>query len=1391
MSLSSLYDERVLRRVDALENELGFNPAFKAFRERFIKQLAENADTLATYSPEQIVSTANTFEELVAMKGYLQERFGNEQNWWNYYHQRRVSLALSPSYYGRNEFGLPIAPKIFHRGWGSGAQSVSVQRNLFSKKFSREQLLGQEAIPKIDFAPRRFSPPPITSKFVSIDIETTGLLRDLARKTTGSARGVFSTGIVGQGLSEWSQRVLPPRAETRWIRGSTDTRPFFGYVIENEIIPRGEKAAALAQTLGHNVYLTTSEQEVTERFLTSIKNLPGSTAVLGYNVKGFDIPFMGEMARRYGLTGLFEQAFPKTRQIIDIAESAQGFLSEQLAGKYVGWQESMFTEMGMKPRGWTLEAVAAAFDYKPGGIAHTPVEDANMASHVYGVLQDKSKAQRLWDAGGFERYKTVLSEKGADLIPLEEFAKLTETRGGQTFFKPRGDLLSSLAEYEKPVLERLSGSFGSGKYTPPAETTAVGEALAAAGRRARPFVQKGLNAAKFIGAAAIAGTVLPGEGIGNSLGGAAAVGAWQLTKRGLSGTSMAGSLPAKLLAAGLAFAAAKGVGAAMAPDYQVVGERLEGFPEGGISEAIRRSHTDFGSPWRGPKISGPVAAAMAAGGLLVGGGALALALSSSDNKVSVYGQEIDPRIVEFREEWIQDQENRKELKAIKDAAYAANAPGEAEDWRVQDLGGGLARINTEGLSLVWDDPDTLLLQQPWYKPWKDDVHIRLVGVDAPEVYHEDQPVPWTRWMPSQPFGEEAKQETINMLEGKNLEVVVESDPKARSYGRYLGLIFAEGQEEPINLELVKRGYAAALPWGESGSDIYPRQEFLKAEQEAIGQGLGMWSEPYWRKYLDVSSTAGRRITFTSFADLERLSANYSLAAAESLMRSDKDYSSWMGRFIGSRLGLKGQRFSGKDDAYNTIEGLRHGGWAQETRRSLTDFGSGFMREMIKNRGIIALKQLSGREALSGLGRNLASVAGRKESFHLWEAMTGIRGWKTTEDLAKKSEKFMKRVLREPPRPPQNILRTAEQVAPTVPVKIPAALAAAAKEEPLNIAIRMKQFDALKELDVKIENLMQKVLKEGPSKGLPSPFKKQNVIFYPPPKLGKFPGMPDEGMSSEMRESLTEFKKEFASRWDKFKHIAAKLLKQGRTTEEVLSAGKRIKSLGRGEYGEAFLHSVVHEGKEIKFVVKEARVPEEIIGTSIEKSVLEGNKRALQKEYEALADIRGDIMPSPYFFDPSGRGRLYMEYMPGKTLEQMKEAGEALPREVWGQLREQADVVARKGFENLDVNLGNIMFDPQRNRVSWIDFGKAQRKENIKFAQINMQRVINTREELSTPIEGTFSLWGRRVRADTNVSLGRAAEALRRQEKKFPSVAVPHVMAHEGGHRHMYVTNKAK
>ena len=66
-------------------------------------------------------------------------------------------------------------------------------------------------------------------------------------------------------------------------------------------------------------------------------------------------------------------------------------------------------------------------------------------------------------------------------------------------------------------------------------------------------------------------------------------------------------------------------------------------------------------------------------------------------------------------------------------------------------------------------------------------------------------------------------------------------------------------------------------------------------------------------------------------------------------------SAWRNRFpLSVGLGITGlyvlqagQWFSGKDDAWNSIEGMPHGGQAEEMRKMLTDFGSGWIGNLFR------------------------------------------------------------------------------------------------------------------------------------------------------------------------------------------------------------------------------------------------------------------------------------------------------------------------------------------------------------------------------------------------------------------------------------------------------------
>lgn len=332
---------------------------------------------------------------------------------------------------------------------------------------------------------------------------------------------------------------------------------------------------------------------------------------------------------------------------------------------------------------------------------------------------------------------------------------------------------------------------------------------------------------------------------------------------------------------------------------------IEGFHEQGLTAESRKLNTDFGSGYQGLRI---------------------------------HGQTISQEVQEFREKWYSSDESKAELK--RKVALSQSGYGEFPADRIKALGNGKSQVDLSGYKLEWEDADTLLVKQGWFRS---DIAIRLTGIDAPEVSsHGDDPTSWYRYNQEQPGGQWALQQVKELTKNSQISLEIASDPKAKTYGRYLGLVYRDKSKKPLNLELVEQGIVAALPFGESGSDIYPREKLMSAERRAYQEGQGIWSEPYFQKYMDLSKGLGGRITFNSFTDLTRLAKNYHLAAAESYLSGPNPVEPGVGRYIGKKLiPSYGRFFSGKDDAYNTLEGLKHGGMAETSRRQHSEFGSGW------------------------------------------------------------------------------------------------------------------------------------------------------------------------------------------------------------------------------------------------------------------------------------------------------------------------------------------------------------------------------------------------------------------------------------------------------------------
>ncbi|XP_076953456.1 putative 38.1 kDa protein [Bidens hawaiensis] len=106
--------------------------------------------------------------------------------------------------------------------------------------------------------------------------------------------------------------------------------------------------------------------------------------------------------------------------------------------------------------------------------------------------------------------------------------------------------------------------------------------------------------------------------------------------------------------------------------------------------------------------------------------------------------------------------------------------------------------------------------------------IRLRGIDAPKR--------------SMPYGKEAKDELVKIIEGKRLKILVFGEDR---YGRFVGDVYCNGMF--VQESLLKKG----LAWHYTSYDKRPELE--KWEKDARAKRVGLWgsSNPempwVWRK----------------------------------------------------------------------------------------------------------------------------------------------------------------------------------------------------------------------------------------------------------------------------------------------------------------------------------------------------------------------------------------------------------------------------------------------------------------------------------------------------------------------------------------------------------------
>ncbi len=410
----------------------------------------------------------------------------------------------------------------------------------------------------------------------------------------------------------------------------------------------------------------------------------------------------------------------------------------------------------------------------------------------------------------------------------------------------------------------------------------------------------------------------------------------------------------------------------------------------------------------------------------------------------------------------------------------------------------------------------------------------------------------------------------------------------------------------------------------------------------------------------------------------------------------------------NQFGPEDMRISGKDDAYNTIEGLGHSGIAHQVRQKMTDFGSGFLYDAlaaiahtaefmthpatltaaataglaVAGKKIAPYLQRAGKQA-EKLGfqtdrRRLLGVGAIAGGAKLLQAVNSgpipveraitslaIRG----AMIASKTESTRRAALVGTATSllPGNISGTGQT----------ASLALAVATTPLiaghGADLARKAADHASRVRVSRRNFLR--------------------ALRPPALSGKddlhntIEGLPHGGHGQSMRKKLTPF----GSGWDALRNFT----KLGEKFEDMLKsrefrsslvAAKKVRTFGKGGMGQVHEMRTTFRGQDVNFIRKFGTFGDE--------------------EFNMMRKFQDDFAPSAYAFSATKKGNHYidMEKMEGATFKKLLKK-EELPLEAVKQYEQILGKMKKEGLVHGDAHADNVYLTPQ-GKVSLIDYGSS-------------------------------------------------------------------------------------
>lgn len=300
---------------------------------------------------------------------------------------------------------------------------------------------------------------------------------------------------------------------------------------------------------------------------------------------------------------------------------------------------------------------------------------------------------------------------------------------------------------------------------------------------------------------------------------------------------------------------------------------MDGLPEKGLAAFLRKKMTDFGSPYQSPRYSMSVL---------------------DDHKMrrererymsAQFGaRHFSPEgdIGFFLKRFV-DSIFRREMGYSQQTSAAIFGGTPIEAGKYNSLRGRnlTEYVVPEGSSITVEDADTITIRdvnksRPNLAGITGDpgeMRVRLAGIDAPETAHGDRL--------AQPYAEEAKRIATEMIrKAKDVRIVAQKGNS--TYGRQVAMVYADGVN--VNLELLKRGAAAYLPYKSKKSPaMYNEQAFEEAQERAYKSKRGMWREPFFQAYKMITDVSNQTTTFNTLVNMSKVSKNGHLMSMKSMM----------------------------------------------------------------------------------------------------------------------------------------------------------------------------------------------------------------------------------------------------------------------------------------------------------------------------------------------------------------------------------------------------------------------------------------------------------------------------------------------------------------------------